>query len=253
MKKKLIVISLVVACFALTAGAVGAASERNITKKLGGNSGDKFTLNGLLFTRNLKVNSTSQFVGALSNPVGDLKIADNLKVTGLITASGGIAYDHTLSGLEATTVKGAIDELGIQLKDLLKGTTFSATSSNVHAAAANSTWTGYMYSFENNGVNWRTFTKSAMVTCTFTPDITNDEQGTYSCDKTNPFYGVDWNGGPYTGTYYLASGTDAMFSIETSPDNTQVGMTSLAQVTHNSMIIQTSRTIPNKYFVLTRQ
>lgn len=66
MKRKFIIAITVFATVMLTAGMVGAATERNITKKLGGNKGDMFTLNGLLFVSQLKVNKTAQFNGAVT-------------------------------------------------------------------------------------------------------------------------------------------------------------------------------------------
>jgi hypothetical protein len=66
MKKRIIVPVVVFALLVVTAGIVNAATERNITKKLGGNKGDQFTLNGLLFVSQLKVNKTTQFNGAVT-------------------------------------------------------------------------------------------------------------------------------------------------------------------------------------------
>lgn len=91
MKRKLVIILVVFSSLVLIRGVVGAASERNITKKLGGNKGDLFTLNGTFFTSSLKVSNTSQFLGSISNPKGDVVIGDNLRVDGSL-------YTGTKSG-----------------------------------------------------------------------------------------------------------------------------------------------------------
>lgn len=84
MKKKIITISIIVACFALSASIGVAASDRNITKKLGGVKGDTFSIDGRLNVTSLKVNKTSQFRGSISNPTGDVVFGDNVRIDGKV-------------------------------------------------------------------------------------------------------------------------------------------------------------------------
>jgi len=82
MKKTITILVVIVASIALTAGIVRAASEYNITRTLGGASGDYFTLDGTLSVGALKVGAQSVggvtfFNGSIVNNTTNVAGADN--------------------------------------------------------------------------------------------------------------------------------------------------------------------------------
>jgi hypothetical protein len=292
MKKKLIVISIVVACFALTTGMVGAASFRNITKKLGGNAGDTFVVDGSMVMNGLKVTGGSQFLGSFSNPKGDLVIGDNVRIDGKVysgktagigdsrplvvnddmrvdgyltvsgTITGSMAYDHTVSGLTATTVKGAIDELGVKLGNLIGGAAFTATAGVHKAALTATTWKGNFYSYNKgtSDTNPCTYSTSEEITVVFTP--TTDTAGTFTSTPFyafHPFYDVTSGCAatttyrsttPFTGNYHIIGNN---IFIDSTINTVANYSSARVEVRGNTMTIVDASMLPGPVITLTRQ
>lgn len=134
MKKSVIIVLVIFASIALTAGIVKAASEYNITSTLGGVSGDFFDLDGTLIVDSMKVGA--QGVGGvtffngtiINNTTGDddadnpVTFGDNVRIDGRVyrgaTAGTGdaqpfIVNDNmevvgtlTVAGLSGTGIVG---------------------------------------------------------------------------------------------------------------------------------------------------
>jgi len=157
MKRNLIFISLSVVIFSVLAGVVVAAPKViNITKRLGGVAGNVFTLDGQLRVRSLFVR-------------------DSLDAK----------YDNTVSGLKAKTYKGAIDEIGISVSKLFKGTPLKAVSaSSVQTASTDSSiWKGNGYVYTTNPLTNGLVKKTQDITVTFMP--TSNTGGTFT---STPLY-----------------------------------------------------------------
>lgn len=116
-------------------------------------------------------------------------VNDNMEVTGSLTVTGtitgNVAYDHTASGLAATNIKSAIDELATSLSKAITGGSLVSSASGVKAAALTATtWKGYAYLIVGDGVNG-VFTTTPQVTVVFTP--TSETEGTYTSSPFNAF------------------------------------------------------------------
>jgi len=103
MKKTLTIIATVIATTALCAGIVYAATERNITSRLGGVAGDIFTLNGTLSVSSLKVGAQSvggvtYFNGTIVNNTTNAAGADNPVTFGDNVRIDGAVYRGITAG-----------------------------------------------------------------------------------------------------------------------------------------------------------
>lgn len=157
MKRIRFIAVLSIGMLALTAGTVLAAPTIiNITRKLGGVAGSTFTLDGALRVRSLFVRNSL-----------DAK------------------YDNSVSGLQAKTYKGAIDELGISVKQLIGGSSLKAASAtSVKVSSLDpTTWKGYGYSSGINPLVNGLVSKTQEITVTFTP--TSSTTGTFT---SSPLY-----------------------------------------------------------------
>jgi hypothetical protein len=264
MKKKLIVISIVVACFALTAGIVNAATERNITKKLGGVKGDTFSVEGRLNITSLKVNGTSQFRGAISNPTGDVVFGDNVRIDGrvyrgapndsqpfIVNDSMQVNNNLTVKGSETIdgnlTVAGTITAATMQQ---LIGGGVSTTGKLSMTVAAATTWTGTIYDVATNSL------RTSDITVTFTP--ASSTTGTWTSNPVNIFnLGLimisDSDRGTYSGSYTVID--NLMFATNvTKPDHssTVVGYTTNVDVRGNTITFVDTASSPKPYAILTR-
>ncbi|MFA6553284.1 MAG: hypothetical protein WCT27_02555 [Patescibacteria group bacterium] len=206
MKRKLFVSFVVVASLALTVGIAQAAGMATDWLRVGSQSAG-----GVTYFNGTIINNTTGTGGA-NNPVtfGDnvridgrvyrgstagtsdaqpFIVNDNLEVAGALTVTGtitgNVAYDHTVSGLNATTVKSAIDELATTVGKAVSGTGLVSASAGVKAAALSvTTWKGYAYYITDSYTN-SSFATAPEVTVTFTP--TTETQGTYSTTPYNAF------------------------------------------------------------------
>ncbi|MFH0805039.1 MAG: hypothetical protein V1916_02475 [Patescibacteria group bacterium] len=75
---------MVLVSTALTVGMVNAKEIDVTIKQLGGKVGDVFKVAGTVITNALKVKGTAQFSGSISNPTGDVTIADNARIDGRV-------------------------------------------------------------------------------------------------------------------------------------------------------------------------
>jgi hypothetical protein len=148
--------------FGLVGSVYAAPKIINITRRLGGVAGSIFKIDGTLQVRSLAVSD-----------------------------SFNAKYDNRDSGLTAKTYKGAIDQLGMSLSKLLKGSglkvsskSTKTTASSTTAANTSSTWSGYAYISTTNpfGDN-PVVTKTQKITVTFTPQT--DTTGTFT---STPLY-----------------------------------------------------------------
>lgn len=102
MKKTLTIIATIIATVAMSAGIVYAA-ERNITSRLGGTTGDLFTLNGTLSVSSLKVGAqtvggVTYFNGTIINTTTNAAGADNPVTFGDNVRIDGAVYRGILAG-----------------------------------------------------------------------------------------------------------------------------------------------------------
>jgi hypothetical protein len=70
-----------VVSFLLCSG-IAYAATRDITTRLGGKVKDVFKITGTVLVNALKVNGIVQIKGSVSNPSGDLRLADNVRIDG---------------------------------------------------------------------------------------------------------------------------------------------------------------------------
>lgn len=205
MKKTLVIVMVSIASIALTAGIVKAASGFFDTLTVGrqgvggvtyfngtiiNNTTTKGVDNPVTFGDNVRIDgrvyrgATAGTSDTLPFIVNDnMEVAGTLAVTGKITASGGIAYSNSASGLTATTVQGAIDELATTLGKAVSGGSLVTGASGVKVAALTATtWKGYAYYIDGSSH----FITAPEVTLTFTP--TSETQGTYTSTPYNAFH-----------------------------------------------------------------
>ena len=107
MKKSLIVFMVIIASIAMTAGIVNAATERNITSRLGGVTGDIFDLDGTLSVSALKVGAQSvggvtYFNGTVINSTTSSTGADNPVTFGDNVRIDGRVYRGSVAGTSDT-------------------------------------------------------------------------------------------------------------------------------------------------------
>jgi hypothetical protein len=201
MKKGLMFVLVVVCSLALTVSVVKAAGISADWLRVGTQaSGGVTYFNGTIinnttgtggvdkpvtFGDNVRIDGRV-FRGAVAGTADTQPfiVNDNMEVVGSLTTTGGIVYDHTVSGLSATTIKGAIDELGVSLKNLINGSELSAAGGTQKVAALpTTTWTGSAYYASTlplqNGLTAQTST----ITVTFQP--TSDTTGTFT---SSPLY-----------------------------------------------------------------
>lgn len=263
----------------LSVGIVDAATGRNITKSLGGVAGEIFNLDGTLIVKSLNVLGVTHLNGTIvhsgkDKPVtigDDLRVEgvlfrgavpgssdnkpvvvnDGMRIKGNLAVEGDIKYDNAASGLSATTVEGAIDEMGVGLSELLlkKGEVAEGT-------LPTTTWKGHRYSY---GTAADPALESTEITLTFTPTGANN--GTFI---STPLYAFDVNGssngcgasGTFNGNYEIVE--NMMFAYVTSsaanPNCTSsIVATSSFTVQGKTVHFVNNRTIPNDINIYTRQ
>lgn len=147
-----------------------------------------------------------------------IKQVKNLKTNGTIPAKY-VTYDRSVSGLNARTAQGAIDELGVKLSKLVSGTSLKSAGYRSAALSA-TTWTGNIKSVCTATSDLTT----TSLTVTFTP-IT-ETTGTWTSSQYDAFNVRDVCDssypsnlkGTWSGSYY-AIGNSIVANKVKSPDN----------------------------------
>lgn len=162
-----------------------------------------------------------------------------------------IVYANSVSGLSASTLQAAVDEIGVGLSELLlkKGEVAEGT-------LPTTTWKGHRYSY---GTKTDPALESAEITLTFTP--TDASHGTFT---SSPLYAFDANGssngcgvnGTFYGNYELVE--SMLFAYVTSsaanPNcESSIVATSSFTVKGKTVNFINNRTIPNDINIYTRQ
>lgn len=258
MNKKLVITMVVIATLVLTTGVVGASSKRNITKKLGGVKGDQFTLNGSLIVDSFQANGNAFFKKPLTNPTGDLVIADNVRIDGRVyrgaTAGSGDSKPFIVNdNMEVAgnlTVNGTITTAS--LEEVLQGVV-SISSGYASASAVASTWAGKVYDVCQNQL------RETNVTVTFTP--VTDDTGTWTSNPLNIFRASIICGpedafprGTYTGNYKVIDDVMMAYGI-VNPNGASVTIGGVLSTNFrgNTLNFLDYQNVPQVYVQLTKQ
>jgi hypothetical protein len=182
--------------------------------------------NPVTFGDDVRIDGTL-FRGATQGP-GDnypLKVNDDVRVYGNLTVEGDIAYDNSASGLEATNVQDAIDEIGTRLTNAISGIG-AASGKPLGEALSGSTWEGYEYTLQCTGgdtppyvTTCTGYTKSSRKTITFIP--TSETTGTWESSPGNLFCSSVIPSGTARGSYEIrGEKTLSVFNMSPEPADT---------------------------------